>query len=75
MKTENKNKIGIKKSESNPITIWNGDKISGDAEVEYNVHYSDGKYHNTFTSKQDAIEMAARIKGYVRIVIIADLIS
>lgn len=74
MKTENKNKIGIKKSESNPITIWNGDRIE-DAEVEYNVHYSDGKYHNTFSSKEEALEIAARFNGYVRIVIIADLIS
>ena len=74
MKTENKNKIGIKKSESNPITIWNGDRIE-DAEVEYNVHYSDGRYHNTFSSKESAVEVAARVNGYVRIVIVANLIS
>lgn len=72
---EVRKEIEVEESKSESITIWNGDKISCDAEVEYNVHYSDGKYHNTFTSKQEAIEMAARIKGYVRIVIIADLIS
>lgn len=58
----------------NQQSIWNGDTIKN-AEIEYNVHYGDGKYHNTFSSKEEALEIAARFNGYVRIVIIADLIS
>ena len=58
----------------NQKSIWNGDTIKN-AEIEYNVHYGDGKYRNTFSSKEDALEVATHCNGYVRVVIIADLIS
>ena len=73
MKTKRK-KNEVENQQSEPITVWNGDTFKN-AEIEYNVHYEDGSYRNTFSSKEDALEIAARCNGYVRIVIIADLIK
>lgn len=51
------------------------DDILDNIVIEYNVHYSNGEYCRTFSNKNEALEKALGVGGFVRKIIVADLFT